>query len=257
MRLRSALLCFVFAAVIAVPAVVQAIGIDVAVGGWAQAPEGYVSYKPLVVGDHLDLEKDARYDTEKRFAARARIDMPAIIPNIYLMATPMEFEGNGSRTATFKFGNQNFSAAVPFYSKVKLDHYDVGFFYGLPFLNTASLNILNIDLGIDARFMDVEARVDQPTSGLAESTSQTFVFPMVFVALQVKPVKAFAIEVEGRGISYSGNHYYDFIGRARFNVVGPLFVAGGYRYEDLSIDEKDIRAEVKVKGPFAEAGFSF
>lgn len=239
------------------PAMAGAVGIDVAVGGWAQSPEGYVSYKPLAIADHLDLEQDARYDDENRLAARVRIDMPAIIPNIYLMATPMEFEGNGAKSANFNFGDQEFKASVPFYSKVKLDHYDVGLFYGLPLLKGATLNTLNLDLGIDARLIDFEARVDQPTKGLAESTSETFVLPMVFAAVQITPVKALAIEAEGRGISYSGNHYYDFIGRLRFNIAGPLFIAGGYRYEDLSIDEKDIRAEVKIKGPFAEAGFSF
>ncbi len=257
MNMRFVPVVFVFAMFFMAPSLVRAIGMDVAVGGWAQSPEGYVSYKPLAVADHIDIENDARYDDENRLSARIRIDMPAIIPNIYLMATPMEFEGNGSKTVDFQFGDQTFSATAPFYSKVKLDHYDVGLFYGLPLLKTASLNTLNIDLGINARFMDVEARVEQSSSGRSESTTETFVLPMVFAAVQITPVKAFSIEAEGRGISYSGNHYYDFIGRVRFNVAGPLFIAGGYRYEDVEIDEKDIRAEVKVKGPFVETGLSF
>jgi outer membrane protein len=173
------------------------------------------------------------------------------------MATPMEFEGNGEKNLSFKFGNQTFNASVPFYSRVQLDHYDVALFYGVPLLKTASLNTLNIDLGINARFLDVEARVDQAATGLSESTSETFVLPMVFAAVQITPVKAFSIEAEARGISYSGDKYYDLIGRLRVKVAGPLFIAGGYRYEDLDIDEKDIRAEVKVKGPFLETGLSF
>ena len=36
-----------------------------------------------------------------------------------------------------------------------------------------------------------------------------------------------------------------------------LFIAGGWRYEDIAIDEKDIKAEVKFSGPFLEAGVDF
>jgi len=253
----SVFVVLAFAALMAAPPFAAAMGVDIAAGGWAQSPEGYVSYKPLSALDNIDLETDARYDDENRLMARARIDMPAIIPNIYLMATPMEFEGNGQKDVSFQFGNRTFNANVPFYSKVKLDHYDVALFYGIPLLSTASLNTMNIDIGINARFLDVEARVEQPTAGIYESTTESFVIPMVFAAVQVTPVKAFAIEAEARGISYSGDKYYDFIGRLRVKVAGPLFIAAGYRYEDLEIDEKDIKAEVKVKGPFVETGLSF
>ena len=257
MKTRLVSFVLALAGIVLAPALAGAVGIDIAAGGWAQSPEGYVSYKPLVVTDNIDLESDARYDDENRFSARARIDMPAFIPNIYLMATPMQFEGNGEKSVTFKFGNQTFNASVPFYSKVQLDHYDAALFYGIPLLHSASLNTLNIDIGINARFLDVEARVDQNASNLHESTSETFVVPMVFAAVQITPVEAFAIEAEARGISYSGDKYYDLIGRLRVKVAGPLFIAGGYRYEDLEIDEKDIKAEVKVKGPFLETGLSF
>ncbi|MDP2166829.1 MAG: hypothetical protein Q8J64_00680, partial [Thermodesulfovibrionales bacterium] len=60
-----------------------------------------------------------------------------------------------------------------------------------------------------------------------------------------------------RGISYSGNQLISLIGRLKVKPIGPLFIAGGYRHDNLKVDEEDIKADLKFKGPFAEAGFEF
>mgnify|MGYP000588517915 CR=1 FL=1 len=80
---------------------------------------------------------------------------------------------------------------------------------------------------------------------------------MVFVAVQLRPLDWLSLEAEGRGISYSGNDAYSLIGRIKFRIVGPLFAAGGYRYEKVELDEEDVLADIEISGPFLEAGFSF
>jgi hypothetical protein len=80
---------------------------------------------------------------------------------------------------------------------------------------------------------------------------------MVFLAAQLRPIERLSLEAEGRGISYSGNEVYSLIGRIKFKIAGPLFAAGGYRYDKLKIDEQDVLADIEIGGPFLEAGFSF
>jgi hypothetical protein len=80
---------------------------------------------------------------------------------------------------------------------------------------------------------------------------------MAYVGAQLKPVKNFAIEAEIRGIALSGNHFYDLIGRAKYSVFGPAFIAAGYRHEEVKIDSKDVKANLKFSGPFIEAGVEF
>jgi len=126
-----------------VPAASSALGLELAVGVWKQSPQGDMSYELVTANDELDLERDANYDDETRFTARLKIDMPLFIPNIYLMASPMEFDGTGLKTTSFKFGDDTFSANIPFYSKITLDHYDIGFYYGIPFVQTISNKIGN------------------------------------------------------------------------------------------------------------------
>ncbi|MEW6068820.1 MAG: TIGR04219 family outer membrane beta-barrel protein [Nitrospirota bacterium] len=236
-----------------VPHTASAIGFEAAIGGWQQDPSGDISYK----GESLSVEDELKYDAETKIFGRVKIDMPSVLPNIYLMATPMKFEAEGSKDISFTFGDETFAANVPFDSSVQLNHYDICLYYGLPFVETASLGKLNAEIGINARIIDFEAEVSQDTINISESTSLTIPVPMIYVGIQVKPVDLIAVEAEARGIAYSGNHYYDLIGRLKVKPVDPLFIAGGYRYENIKIDESDVEAEFTFQGPFLEAGVEF
>ena len=83
--------------------------------------------------------------------ARAKVELPLILPNIYLMYTPMSFDGTGSKNVTFTYGNQTFNANAPIQSKLTLDHIDLALFYPVPLLKTATLGKLNAELGLNVR----------------------------------------------------------------------------------------------------------
>lgn len=243
---------FLIAAFI-MPQTAFALGIEAAIGGWSQDPSGDISYK----GQSLDVGNDLKYGSKTKAMGRVKIDMPLLIPNIYLMYTPMKFDGDGSKNVNFTFGNRTFSGNVPFSSSVKLDHYDLGLYYGIPFVNTATAKKLNVDAGLNIRVIDFNAEVKQPATGITESKGLTIPLPMVYVAAQFKPIKYFAAEAEARGIAYSSNHYYDLIGRLKVKPIDNVFVAGGYRYENIKIDQSSVKANLKFSGPFFEAGIEF
>ena len=255
--MKKNLLIIILSFMLIVPTASYALGLEFAVGGWKQSPKGDLSYEPLTTNDELDLERDANYDDETRFNGRLKIDMPLLIPNIYLMASPMEFDGTGLKTVGFKFGDDTFIANVPFYSKITLDHYDIGFYYGIPFIETISAETVNFDVGLNIRIFDFEVQVKQDATGLEESEDFTLPLPMLYLALQIKPVDKLSIEAEARGISYSGNHLFSLIGRVKFNIFGPVFASAGYRYDKLKIDEEDVEVDIDFSGPFIEAGFKF
>jgi outer membrane protein len=236
-----------------------ALGLEVAAGGWYQDPGGYFSYKALSSNDRLDVDNNLNYDSQIRLQGRAKIDMPLFLPNIYLMAAPAAFDGTGVKNTAFNFGGVDFNANVPFYSKLTVNQYDVGLYYGLPFLRTATLHTLNIDIGLDARIVDLKARVRQNSGGtvIDEEKKATVPLPLVYIGVQVTPFDWLSIEAEGRGMSISGDSIYSLIGRIRFNVFGPVFVAGGYRYDKVNVDESDVNADFSIQGPFAEVGLKF
>jgi outer membrane protein len=177
------------------------------------------------------------------------------------MATPVEFEGNGFKSVDFKFGDTTINGSAGFYSKLILNHADIALYYGIPLLEEATLETLNIDVGLNIRIYDIEAQIvgeEASTSTPIDITETVTVpIPQVFLALQFRPLDWLALEAEGRGISISGNKAYSLIGRLRWNVAGPLFLTGGYRYDKIDIDEEDVRVDIDISGPFVEAGLSF
>ncbi len=234
-----------------------AIGIEAAVGGQFLSPSGFFSYKGTGELDNLDIDNDLKYDNETNVYTRVKIDMPLVFPNIYLMATPVEFEATGINNINFKFGDLEFNEDEEFYSKLNLSHYDVTLYYSIPFLGIATLNRINIDLGINVRVIDFKAEMRQETSNLYESKDAVLPVPMIYAAIAVGPVKDISLEAEIRGISYGNNSYYSVLGRIKYEFPGPLFIAGGYRYDEVKIDEDDIDIDLKIQGVFFESGVSF
>jgi len=233
------------------------LGVDVGVGYWKQSPSGTIGYKPVAgtVGD-IDLKNDLNFKDESKPFVRVKAELPLILPNVYLMATPMTFEGTGAITRGISFGGQTFTASSSVKSKLKLDHYDVALFYPIPLLKTATLGVLNVELGLNARKIDFQGTITESATNTASKSLSIYV-PMIYAGIQVRPVKLFSIEAEMRGIPLGQNHYYDYIGRVRVNPVPFVFIAAGFRSEDVKIDQSDVKAAVKFSGPFAEAGLSF
>jgi outer membrane protein len=251
------LFCLVF--FLSIPTTSFAWGLEIAGGAWYQKPSGNMSFDNSNPENDLDLEDDLNYDDKWKAFGRLIIDMPLFFPNIYLMYTPMKWDEAGSKNVNFNFGGKDFQANVDFNSELKLNHFDVGFFWGLPFINTATADVLNIDLGLNVRIMDVKAEIEQKDLDLKESESYLLPLPMLYTGIQIKPLKYIALEFEGRGIGWSSDYYVSLTGRLKVkpSFLGPVFVAGGYRYDNLKIDYQDIDIDTEFYGPFAEAGLEF
>lgn len=234
-------------------------GIEAGVGAWQQTPSGKLSYKPVnSVTDELTLKDSLHFDKETRYIARVKAELPLILPNLYLNVTPMSFEGSGI-SGSFKFGDVTFDGTAPITTKLQLDHIDLALFYPIPLLKTATLGKLNAELGLNVRKIDFEATISGTAGGISrtESKDMTIYVPMIYAGVQIKPISLFSIEAEIRGIPYGSSHYYDYLGRIKVNPIPVLFIAGGYRAEDIKIDVDDVKAGIKFAGPFLEAGVSF
>lgn len=244
-----------------IPQVSYALGLEVGAGYLQHDPSGDLAYKPLSSIDKLDIERDLGYDEEYRFFARIKAETTLFLPNIYLFATPIKFKETGSKTENFTFGDISFDVTAPFDTKVQMNLYDICLYYSLPFLNNASLGKINAEIGLNARIVDFDAEVSgrNVIAGLTttESVKETIPVPMIYAAIQLNPVDFLSIEAEGRGVAYNSNHYYDIIGRIKLKPIGPLFIAGGYRHNDLKIDYHDVEASIKLSGPFVETGVVF
>ncbi len=255
------LISLVFLFSVVMPSQSFAVGLEIAVGVWKQSPQGQLSFEEIDEFDIIDLEDDLRYDDETRLFARLKIDMPAVIPNIYLMATPMDFEETGSKNVDFNFGDIRFRGNVPFTSELILDHFDVALYYGIPGLETATADRLNVEIGINIRVYDFEGTIvgTDDISGLTVKESEDFTapVPMIYLGAQLRPIEKLAIEAEARGLIIGDDKGYSLIGRLKYKAFGPLFLAVGYRYDKIDIEEDDFTLDIDFSGVFGEAGFAF
>jgi len=257
MKKSLMLISLVFLFAMVMPSQSFSAGVEFAVGVWEQSPQGQLSFENDF--DNLDLEDDLNYDDETRLFARLKIDMPSVIPNIYLMATPMEFDGTGQKDVRFKFGDVEFEADIPFSSELILDHFDVALYYGIPGLELATAGLLNVEIGINVRIYDFEGTIVGDSFGVTVEESESFTapIPMVYLAAQLRPLKKLAIEAEARGVIFGDDKVYSLIGRLKWKFLKPFFIAGGYRYDKIDIEEDDFTLDIDFSGVFGEAGFVF
>jgi len=227
------------------------VSVEGAVGGFMPSPSGDFQYDGGSVGD---VDTLLGLDREAFPAARLRVELPLVIPNVYLMATPMEFEGNLSEE--FKFDNDD-AFSVNSDTKLTINQYDAALFYGVPFLGMATLGRVGVDFGLNLRVIELEAEMTDSISHETRTESLTVPVPLLFVAAQLNLIGGVALEAEVRGLDVGYARIISAIGRVKYNTMGPLFVAVGYRHEEVAVDEDDFDVDITFAGPFAEVGFSF
>jgi outer membrane protein len=234
-------------------------GFEAAAGYWMQHPNGNVAFNGNgLLGSNLDLGLDLQFNTRYQPYVWAKVEFPWYLPNIYLMATPMKFDGTGQKNVSFTFGGHTFQANIPFESKLKMDHYDLTFYYSIPFLKRITNDVLNVELGLDARAMDFEANINQTTTGSSAQKSLWTVLPLGYGSIQIYPAKIIGFEAEFKGIFYGANNYIDIIGKIKILPYGPIEISVGYRYESLKADfGGDFKGNITINGPFVEAGVKF
>lgn len=232
-----------------VPSAAQAYWLDIGAGYWSAEPTGSIAYSGATAGTAVDLDTDMGLEKEGFAHVRAKVDLPLL--NIAFMATPMEYEGSG--TASFDFGGTTYS--TPYDTTLTMNHYDVALFWGIPFLETLTADMLNVEFGLNARMLDFETSVDDGTNVESQDISATI--PMVYLAAQFRPIDSFNIEAEIRGLSIGDNKYTDTIARLKWRPI-PLFnISAGYRAQKLELDDSGIVSDMEFKGPFAELGLQF
>ena len=228
--------------------------IELSVGAMNHKPSGYVEY-PTGSGTRADVEETFGLGSTTELFARAKIELP-ILPNLYLQYMPMEFEGRGRYSTQLTFGDTTFNANVDLDTRVKLDRYDIGLYYNVPFAGT-----LDPEIGINVRILDFEGRVTgkETSTGqvVTESKSMTVPIPMLYASLGIN-LPFVKVIGEARGVTYQGNSYYDLTGEVRVSPLPFFFVGAGYRYERLKLDDvSDVTADIEINSVFANAGVSF
>ncbi len=231
-------------------------GFEAGVRGYYWLPDlsGKVqTFTPPVTGTQFDLKDDLGVEDDNFLSGEGFVRFG----RFHLRAgyTPVSFDGSKTLTRQIVFDGTTYNVGDHVVSKVdvKMLDGDVQIDLLRPDLVAASFN-----LGIVVKVKYVDGSVELTRAGATETRDFKAPLPMAGLAAGVGVLKnVLRADARVTGIAYSGNHLYE--GDVYASVCPfPFFrVQGGYRYIDLKVDDDDIVAEPKLKGPYVGAQISF
>jgi len=225
---------------------------------WGSAISGNVqTITNGVSGTDLDVKSDLGMNDENIF--NGEVFLKAGNFTFRVAYTPLKFTGSAVLSQSVDFDGNTFPAGTPVSSKLETKMVDGDVQWDLM---NPDLGVVSVNLGIFLRLKYVDGSVEISSNNpvLPISATQDFRLPIpeLGAAAGIGFLKNI-VRADARvcGMAYSGNHLYE--GDAFLSVIPFPFLRlqGGYRYIDLKADESDIKATLKIKGPYAGIQVAF
>lgn len=211
------------------------------------------SFTPPAAGTNFDAKEDLGIEDENFPSGEAFVRFG----RVHLRAgyTPVSYDGSKTLSRQIVFDGQTYNLGDHVVSSldVKMLDGEVQIDLLRPDIVAASFN-----LGVIVKVKYVDGSVELTGAGVTETQDFKAPLPMVGLGAGVGLLKnVLRADARVTGIAYSGNHAYE--GDVYASIVPfPFFrIQGGYRYLDLKVDEDDIVADLKLKGPYVGAQLSF
>lgn len=204
----------------------------------------------------IDAKSDLGLDKESLPGAEAFVRVLWLGARAGYM--PVKFESEKSVGTLPSFGGVNFSNSKVV-TKVDLKTADLELSFA-PKITVPWLANLYAGVLVKGKLVDGTVALDNGTR--KETRDLKGVIPMVGVTAGAGVLKDM-IRVDGRvaGIAWSGNHLYEGDVYLSFSPFDPpvvdLKLQGGYKVIDLKLEDGDLRAEMRIKGPYAGVQLDF
>ncbi|WP_457596104.1 TIGR04219 family outer membrane beta-barrel protein [Hydrogenimonas sp.] len=231
-----------------VSAQADALGGEIAIGGWNHDPSGWIKY-PNYLGDEnkLDADSDLNLDTETDLYLRAKLEHPIpIVPNVRVSYVRTASSGDGTISKNFTFGDITFGANEKVHTEAQLDQYDGTLYY-----EVVDMEKVDLDVGLTVRYIDGYVEVTSRTTGLSDRADISQAVPMLYAnaRLPIPLLEGLSVGAEGNWISYDGSTLYDIQGDLRYTFLGGLGAEAGYRWQKIKLDDvDDTDADIDLKG---------
>lgn len=217
---------------------------------WDAEPTGQLDDGISVEDDGLNL------DSENGQQLTVFFEHPVpLIPNVKLMRTSLEVEGEGSIDGNF--GGEDFNGEVA--STFDLSHNDLTLIWGLPL----PIPFVDFNFGLTARQFDGVAEItelsgNQPAN---EAVDLDFTMPLLYGEVKVDTPFGIYGQIDVNYIAYGDNEAQDLSYGIGYTLPIPLVDLGleaGYRSLSLKTDEDlaDIEMDTEVKGTYIGASLS-
>ena len=223
------------------------LGVRVGANYWSYDISGTARYQSKDSANNIDVNKDLGYDDGSLGHYYISLEHPVpLLPNVRISKTDIDEDANGRLTNTVRYGDIIFQADEDVSSKVELDQTDITLYYSL--LD----NVVNLDLGLNAKYIDSKARITGAVSGTQSADVSGWV-PMLYAGVGADlPLTGLSISADGAYVKYKSSSFYDATVRATYATPWFVGVDVGYRKIKLDLDDfDDSFADVEFDGPYA------
>lgn len=223
---------------------------EVGVGVWSPSMSGTVGYGSNATTNQIDFDNlgldDGNFGSNSYLYADFSHFVP-FIPNARFEKLSYELGGNTKQSVSWN-GN---TLATDVKSNIKMDQTDMILYWGVPFINTATVGVLDINFGLDAKNINGEITLNDDTAKFDET------LPMAYLNTRIDlPFAPINLEGTMKTISYDGASISDneikLSGVFGFTLVD-LKLDLGYRMQNITIPTKlvdNLDTNIDTKGYF-------
>ncbi|MBI3794423.1 MAG: hypothetical protein HY280_06800 [Nitrospinae bacterium] len=224
---------------LAAPSQARALEIDVQVGSSIPTVSGSVTYTANgLAGSSIDLGT-LGFGSGNDTHAKIDINHPIpVVPNIYVHYLPIDLVGNSTLTKAINFGGTTYAANANLRSEILIQQTDVGLYYNVPMLKTATAGMLNVKLGLNARIMNFNASITGTSGAVSKTTTASFAptIPMAYLALDVRPIHLFSVNAEYKTLPMGSSSLVDWDVDLRIYPIPILYFGAGIGSYAITLD---------------------
>lgn len=232
--------------------------VDLSVGYATRAPSGTLQY---MGGTNADLKDTLNLDSHSDMTGRLKIEhFIPVIPNFYVQYLPMSFTGDKTSATAITYGGQTFQANTTLHTELTINAIDFGLFYNIPFIKTATVGVLDPEIGINIRSLSFAGKLTGTVAGTANTTQEktaSIPVPMLYIGLGIYPIEFLSFNAQYKTLSVGGNGITEWGAEATIHPLSVLTVTLGYGAQKITIDSDSLKTDISFAGPYASVGVSF
>lgn len=232
--------------------------VSLGIGSTTRTPSGTLQYQG---GTNADLKNTLNLSDHTDMVGQLKIKHAIpVIPNFYIGYLPMSFSGDKTGTTAVTYGGQTFTAGTKLQTELKMDALDIGLFYDIPFIKTATAGILDPEIGVNIRSLSFSGKLTGTANGVANTTvekSATIPVPMLYVGLGIYPIKFLSFNAQMKTLSVGGNGVTEWNAEMAIHPMPVLFVALGYNSQSMTLDTDNLKTDLRFSGPYLAVGAAF
>lgn len=214
-------------------------------GIWNESASG--NFQETTDPATVDVEENLFWDTESQNYLWVTFEhFVPIIPNVRISYTKLEHEGSGS--TSFVYDGITYTGNID--NGISVETVDILLYYEV--LD----NIVSVDLGLNARQLDVNFDINDGTNSDTNDSSETI--PMVYALVGFSPMPDLIVSGEMYYVSYDGSKISDVTAKIAYTTDFFVGVEAGFRSQKYELDDVDgTDADLTFEGPFVGAYLKF